>query len=50
MKTRKMATVWIGMLLLGIVSSANAAEVQKYVWGSGPMGASGGSAWVQQCS
>lgn len=38
MKTRKMATVWIGMLLLGIVSSANAAEVQKYVWGSGPMG------------
>jgi len=38
MKTRKMATVWIGMLLLGFVSSANAAEVQKYVWGSGPMG------------
>lgn len=38
MKTRKMAMIWIGMLLLGIVSSANAAEVQKYVWGSGPMG------------
>jgi uncharacterized protein len=38
MKTRKMATVWIGILLLCIVSSANAAEVQKYVWGSGPMG------------
>jgi TRAP transporter TAXI family solute receptor len=38
MKTRRMATVWIGMLLLCIVSSANAAEVQKYVWGSGPMG------------
>ena len=38
MKTRKMAMVWIGVLLLGIVSGANAAEVQKYVWGSGPMG------------
>ena len=38
MKTRKMTMVWIGVLLLGIVSGANAAEVQKYVWGSGPMG------------
>jgi TRAP transporter TAXI family solute receptor len=38
MKTRKMAMVWIGALLFGIISSANAAEVQKYVWGSGPMG------------
>jgi TRAP transporter TAXI family solute receptor len=38
MKTRKMAMVWIGVLLFGIVSGANAAEVQKYVWGSGPMG------------
>ncbi len=38
MKTTKMAMVWIGVLLLGIVSGANAAEVQKYVWGSGPMG------------
>ena len=38
MKTRNMAMVWIGVLLLGIVSGANAAEVQKYVWGSGPMG------------
>ena len=38
MKTRKMATVWIGILLLCIVSGANAAEIQKYVWGSGPMG------------
>jgi hypothetical protein len=33
-----MAMVWIGVLLFGIVSGANAAEVQKYVWGSGPMG------------
>jgi len=38
MKTRKMAMVWIGVLLFGMVSGANAAEVQKYVWGSGPMG------------
>ncbi len=38
MKTRKMAMVWIGVLLLCTVSGANAAEVQKYVWGSGPMG------------
>ncbi|MBE0556339.1 MAG: hypothetical protein IH628_03820, partial [Proteobacteria bacterium] len=38
MKTRKMVMVWIGVLMLGIVSGANAAEVQKYVWGSGPMG------------
>jgi hypothetical protein len=38
MKTRKTAMVWIGVLLFGIVSGANAAEVQKYVWGSGPMG------------
>ncbi|MFZ4618850.1 MAG: TAXI family TRAP transporter solute-binding subunit [Rectinemataceae bacterium] len=38
MKKRKIVTVLIGMLLLCIVSSANAAEVQKYVWGSGPMG------------
>ena len=38
MKARKMAIVWLGVLLLGIVSGANAAEVQKYVWGSGPMG------------
>jgi TRAP transporter TAXI family solute receptor len=38
MKTGKIATVWVGMLLLCIVSSANAAEVQKYIWGSGPMG------------
>jgi len=38
MKAKKMAMVWIGLLLLGIVSGANAAEVQKYVWGSGPMG------------
>ncbi|PIV02299.1 MAG: hypothetical protein COS57_12720 [Syntrophobacterales bacterium CG03_land_8_20_14_0_80_58_14] len=30
--------VWIGVLMFGIVSGANAAEVQKYVWGSGPMG------------
>ena len=38
MKTRKMAMVWIGVLMFGIVSGVNAAEVQKYVWGSGPMG------------
>jgi uncharacterized protein len=38
MKTRKMAMVWIGVLLFCVVSGANAAEVQKYVWGSGPMG------------
>jgi len=38
MRARKMAIAWIGVLLLGIVSGANAAEVQKYVWGSGPMG------------
>jgi len=38
MKTRNMAMVWIGVLMFGIVSGANAAEVQKYVWGSGPMG------------
>jgi TRAP transporter TAXI family solute receptor len=38
MKTRKMTMIGIGVLLLGIVSGANAAEVQKYVWGSGPMG------------
>lgn len=38
MRIRKMAMAWIGVLLLGIVSGADAAEVQKYVWGSGPMG------------
>ena len=38
MKKSKMAMVWIGLILFGIISSANAAEVQKYVWGSGPMG------------
>ncbi len=38
MKTRKLALVWIGVVLFGILASANAAEVQKYVWGSGPMG------------
>jgi TRAP transporter TAXI family solute receptor len=26
------------MFVFGIISGANAAEVQKYVWGSGPMG------------
>jgi len=38
MKTRKMVMAGIGMLLFGLVSGANAAEVQKFVWGSGPMG------------
>jgi uncharacterized protein len=38
MKTRKLIMAWIGVLLMGIISSANAAEVQRYTWGSGTMG------------
>jgi TRAP transporter TAXI family solute receptor len=38
MKKKGMVAVLIGLFLLGGVICAGAAEVQKYNWGSGPMG------------
>jgi uncharacterized protein len=38
MKTRTAVMVWVGVILFALLAGANAADVQKYNWGSGPMG------------